>query len=184
MASELEFLIVSRLPLFLPNVILDIFDAERDSSTSISGTESSTVWAAGEIRGLIEGTTGGISIGIAGTGGTSRGIETVNGVIRETAESLFESLCSTGDLIAIMLVEETGTLSEEIGDEGTEDTRLLILSCGKTDIPHLLAGRTGAGVNSGGVAGETGSDGGGRGDGRIATSADSLWSDEDGRLNS
>ena len=152
----------------LPNVIFDIFDMVLDSSMSISRADSSSVGAAGEIGGLTEGTRG-----IAGTGGTSFSCG------NETAESLR----STGDLIAIMLVGETCVLSREIGDEGAEDTRPTTLSRGKTVIPHLLVGRTGAGVNSSGVIGETGSNGRGGGDSRIAASADPLRSGEEGRLS-
>jgi hypothetical protein len=171
-ASEFDSLIVPRL-VSLPNVI---FDTERDVSTSIPGTRSSGVVAAGGVGGLIEGT-GEVSVRVVSD---PCGNETVNGLIRGTAECLFKSLCSTGDLVAIMLAGETGALSNEIGDEGAEDTRLITLSFGKTVIPHLLVGRTGAGVNSGGVVGETGSVGG---DGRITASADSLWSGEEGGLS-
>lgn len=128
----------------------------------------------GEVGGVIEGT-GGVCLWIGGTGGTSVscGNETVNGVIKESAsEILFESLRSTGDFIAVILMGEAGALSKGIGDEGAEDTRLITLFWGKTIMPHLLTGRTGAGVNSGGVTGEVGSDGGG-GSGRITASTSS-----------
>ena len=129
---------------------------------------------------------GGIVAGIGGTGGipASCGNEAVNGVISESAsENLFESLCSIGDLTARMLVGEAGASPKGTGDEGVEDIRLITLSCGKTIIPHLLAGRTSAGVNSGGVTGEVGPDGGGGGICRIAGSANSRWTGEVGRLS-
>ena len=138
--------------LFLPKVILG------DNSASTSGAESS---GAGGSGGFIEGV-GGISLGIGGTDGTSIpcGDEAMNGLIRENAsDSLFESLRSTGDLTAVVFVGEKIALSKEIGDEGAEDTGLIILSCGKTVIPHLLTERMGAGVNRGCVSGEVGSDG-------------------------
>jgi len=103
----------------------------------------------------------------------------VNGLTRETAESLR----STGDLIAIILVGETGAVSREIGDEGAEDTRPTTPSRGKTVIPHLLVGRIGAGVNSSGVVGENGSNGRGGRDGRIVASADPWRGGEEGRLS-
>jgi len=137
----------------------------------------------GGIRGLIKGTGGIHAGGIGGTGGTSRG-EAVNGVIREyISESLFESPRSTGDLIAMILVGEMGASSKEIGEDGAEDTRLMTLSCGNTDIPHLLAGRAGAGVNSGGVTGELASDGGEGGGDRVVVSAGSCRVGEVGRLS-
>ena len=119
----------------------------------------------GGIGSRIEGT-GGVCVEIEGTGRTSVscGLETVNGLIRENASENLESLHSTGDLIAMMLVGETGALPKEVGDGGAEDTRLSVLSCGKTDTPHLLVGRTGSGVSSGGVIGRLGSGGGLGGD--------------------
>ena len=114
-----------------------------------------------------------VCVGVEGAGGTflSCGNETVSGVIKENAsEVLFGSFRSTGDFIAMMLVGEAGPLSKRIGDEGAEDTRLIALFSGKTVIPHLLAGRAGAGVDNGGVTEEFRSGGGGGGSGRIATS--------------
>lgn len=100
-------------------------------------------------------------------GGTSvpSGNETTNGLMKENgSEILFEFLRSTGDLMAMMLV---GDMGEEFGDAGAEDTRLIVLVWGNTVMPHLLTGRTGAGVNKAGVTGEGG------GGGRTATSGDS-----------
>lgn len=116
---------------------------------------------------------GGACVRIGGASGSSVscGNDIVNGVIKEnTSEILFESLHSSGDFIAIMLVGETGVLSKEIGDEGAEDTRLITLFSGKTAIPHLLTGRAGAGVSSG-VTGDFRSDGEGGGGAWIVASA-------------
>ena len=63
----------------------------------------------------------------------------MNGQTGETAGGLCEFLHSTGGLIVIMLVGETRMLPEEIGDKGSEDTRLVTLLCRKTVIPYLLA---------------------------------------------
>jgi hypothetical protein len=155
------------------------FDTERVISALMSGADIRGAGcgelSTGETRGLIEGS-GGICVEIGGTGGmfVSCGNETANEFIREnTLDALPESLHSTGDLIAMILVGEVGELSKEIGDEGAEDTRLITLFCGKIAIPHLLVGRIGAGVNNGGVTGGFGSGGGGGGSGRIAASVDS-----------
>lgn len=155
-------------------------DTERVTSALMSSGADIRSAGGGELGtggtvGSIEGS-GGICVGIGGTGRipVSCGNETANEFIRENAlDVLPESLHSTGDLIAMILEGEAGELSKEIGDEGAEDTRLITVFCGKTAIPHLLAGRTGAGVNNGGVTGGLGSGGGGGGSGRIAASADS-----------
>lgn len=133
--------------LIVPKVVSGTFDAKGNISAP-----PSAVGIGG--RGLCFGGTG---------GGTSIpcGNEAINGLISESAsEILLESLRSTGDLIAMMLVGEAGGVSRKIGDEGAEDIRLIALSCGKTVMPHLLVGRASAGVSSGGVIGEHGSDGG------------------------
>lgn len=137
--------------------------------------------AGGGIGSLIEGRGTSHCVGIGGTGGTSVscGNDTAKGLMREKASDILsEFLHSTGDLIAMMLVGEVGTLSKEVGDAGAEETRLIALVCGKTVMPHLLTGRAGAGVNSG----EPGSDGEGGG-GRIATLADIWRTGERGRLS-
>lgn len=161
--------------LFFPRGIIDI---DRDISALASGAGSSDAWAGGWELGVvgvgsfIKGT-GGVCARIGGRGGTSFscGNEGANALINENAsEILLESLHSTGDLIAMILVGEGRALSKAIGDEGAEDTRLIVLSCGKTETPHLLVGRSGAGVSSGGEIGELGDIGGGC---RVAISADS-----------
>lgn len=89
-------------------------------------------------------------------GGTSSCDEgAIKGLRRENvSEILRESLRSTGDFMAMMLVRDVGPSSKEIGDCGTEDVCPMSLLCGKTIMPHLLTGRIGTGVNSGGVTGE------------------------------
>ena len=82
--------------------------------------------------------------------------------------------------MAMMLVGEMGELLKTIGDRGAEDTRLIGLVCGNIVIPHLLAGRRGAGLNRAGVIGDFGS---GDGGGRIAVSAGSRRTGEEGRLS-
>jgi len=161
----------------LPKVIVDFAGVEWDILALISimgvwrvgGKETGT----GGIRSVIQGG-GSTHAGIGGTGGAfdSSGNATVRGVMRERgSEILFESLCSTGDLIAMMLVREMGELLKLIGDAGAEDTRLIVLVCGKIVIPHLLAGRRGAGLNRAGVIGEFASAGEEEEGGRIVTSA-------------
>lgn len=133
---------------------------EGDSAASPSGAGSSSVETSDGELGL-----GGIERPIWGTGrvcvrvegrnetSITCGSEATNGFIRENAsEILFESFRPTG------LVGEAGELLTKVGDEGAEDIRLITLFCGKTAIPHLLTGRTGAGVRSGGVTGESGLD--------------------------
>jgi len=149
-----------------------------DSSASTSEAESSVVGRNN--GGLGVGESGGLIEGIGGTDGTfvSCGNEATNGLTRENpSDNPFESLHSTGDLTATMLA---GELTKEIGDEGAEDTHLITLFCGKTVIPHLLTGRMGAGVNKGCIIGEVESGGEA---GWIATSTDSRWTGEEGRLS-
>ena len=150
---------------------------ERGTSALISmigtfgtgGKETGT----GGIRSVIEGG-GSTHAGIGGTGGVSDsfGNATAKGVMRERGSEIL-SLRSTGDLMAMMLVGEMGELLKTIGDTGAEDTRLIVLVCGKIVIPHLLAGRRGAGLNRAGVTGDFGSGGEGEGGGRVVTLADS-----------
>ena len=111
----------------------------------------------------VVGGTGGVCVRVEGRGGISIicGNKVVNGLIRKNAsEILLKSLRSAGVLMVAALVGEAGELSKEAGDEGVEDTRLIALFCGKTVMPHLLVGRTGAGISDCGVTGELGSDGG------------------------
>jgi len=133
----------------------------------------------GGIRSVIEG--GGTThAGIRGTGGASdSGNPTAKGVMRERGS---ETLRSTGDLIAMVLVGEMGELLKTSGDTGAEDTRLIVLVCGNIVIPHLLAGRSGAGLSRAGVTGDFGSGGEGEGGDRIVTSAGSGRTGEEGRL--
>ena len=171
-AGESDSSIVTRL-LFSPKVVLDTFDTERDIPMSISRTTSSDFWMGDRELGTEGIGAGGTCVRIGGASGSSVscGNEIVNGVIKEnTSEILFESLHSSGDFMAIMLVGETGVLSKEIGDEDAEDTRLITLFSGKTAIPHLLTGRAGAGVSSG-VTGDFRSDGEGGGGAWIVASA-------------
>lgn len=162
MIGESDSLMISSTLPFLRVTL----DRGRYISASGSRVEPSNVWTGshelcvGGIGTRIEGT-GGACVGIEERGETSVSCdhEIVNGLIKENASEILESLHSTGDLIAMMLVGEGGTLPKETGDGGAEDTRLSALSCGKTDIPHLLVGRTGSGVSSGGVTGGLGSGG-------------------------
>jgi hypothetical protein len=157
--GESDPLIVPRL--LLPKIDSGILGAGGDISSGV-GSSGAGIGGRelgfGEIGGVIEGT-GGICV----RDGTSitRGNAAVNGLKRENvSENLLEPAHSTGDLIAVMLAGEAGELSTKTGDEGAEDTRLIALFCGKTVMPHLLVGRAGAGVSSGGVTGEPGSNGG------------------------
>ena len=156
---------IATAPLSLPRVVSDIAGVERDILALISITGPSGAGGketgTGGIRSVIQGG-GSTHSGSGGTGGGSDscGNATAKGVMKARgSEILFESLRSTGDLIAMMLVGEIGELLKVIGDAGAEDTRLIVLDCGKIIIPHLLAGRRGAGLNRTGVTGDFGSDG-------------------------
>lgn len=166
LTGESDSLIVPKL--LIPKAVSDVCDAEGDVSAPILGAVSSGVGTGGRalrfggIGGAVEGT-GGVCVRVEGRDEISitHGNEAENGLMRGNAsEILLESLHSTGDLIAIMLPGEAGQLSRKTGDEGADEARLIVLFGGKTVMPHLLVGRTGTGVSSGGVTGEFGSDGG------------------------